>query len=260
VLAQPAEEPEEVNVRGETLSQLRLEVEQARDEMVELFNEANQDDDTDIRCRSERPTGSRIPQKVCWSKAQERASAQGAGGFLDGLMGLGSAAGAESGMAAGQEAAVDGNRAAGQFEGEWQRVLGANQEFRDAVVKYRELQDEFNRTTGATIRMPVPSFTLRAPQCEASTYTEYEQMGNVARVSGRVAISACPAGTAGKFTVVARVKDDAGGITPIEFSAAWQLDDSQDYVFTSDYPIGDNVFLESLRVRNLTCTCEGPAQ
>jgi hypothetical protein len=108
--------------------------------------------------------------------------------------------------------------------------------------------------------MPVPSFTLQAPQCEASTYTEYEQLGNVARVSGRVDISACPAGTTGKYAVIARVRDDAGAITPIEFNETWQLDDSQDYVFTSNYPIGDNVFLESLRVRNLTCTCKDSPQ
>jgi hypothetical protein len=101
---------------------------------------------------------------------------------------------------------------------------------------------------------------LKGPQCKASTYTEYQQLGNVARVTGTVSISACPAGTAGKFALVARVKDDAGTSRPIEFSEMWESPDAKDYVFFADYPIGDNVFLESVRVRNLTCTCADPTQ
>jgi hypothetical protein len=128
------------------------------------------------------------------------------------------------------------------------------------VVRYRELENEFDRARGATIRIPIPSFALKGLQCEASTYTEYEQLGNVARVTGKVSISACPAGTTGKFAIVARVRDAAGAITPIEFSEMWASDDAQDYVFFGDYPIGDDVFLESVRVRNLTCTCEEPRQ
>jgi hypothetical protein len=58
---------------------------------------------------------------------------------------------------------------------------------------------------------------------------------------------------------VARVKDDAGTSTPIEFSEMWENPDGEDYVFYADYPIGDDVYLESVRVRNLTCACEGPA-
>jgi hypothetical protein len=126
------------------------------------------------------------------------------------------------------------------------------------VVKYRELENEFDRARGQTIRIPIPTFTLNGPQCEASTYTEYEQRGNVARVTGTVSISACPAGTAGEFALVARVRNDSGDVTPIEFSEMWQSDDPQDYVFFADYPIGDSVFLESVRIRNLTCTCESP--
>jgi len=147
-----------------------------------------------------------------------------------------------------------------KFEDEWRRVMGTNQPFHDAVVKYRELENEFDQARGATIRIPIPVSVLNGPQCEASTYTEYEQRGNVARVTGRVSISACPAGTAGKFTLVARVRDDAGMSMPIEFSEMWQSPDAQDYIFFADYPIGRNVFLESVRVRNLTCTCESPAQ
>jgi hypothetical protein len=83
VLAQqPVEEPEEIVVRGKPLNRYRAEIELARDEMIRIFNEANEDDDNDVRCRYEAPTGSRIPQRVCFSAAQDRASANAALDFL----------------------------------------------------------------------------------------------------------------------------------------------------------------------------------
>lgn len=259
VLAQPVEGPEEIEeivVRAKPLSRYRAEIEVARDEMIRLFNEANEGDDNDVRCRYEAPTGSRIPVRVCFSAAQDRVSAGAARDLLNGLfLGRGSET-----VGAAQNAASGEGRAMVEFEREWRRVMGTNQQFRDAVTKYRELESEFTRARGATIRMRIPAFTLKGPQCEASAYTEYEQIGSVARVTGTVSISACPAGTTGKFTLVARVRDDAGTSTPIEFSEMWVSDDVQDYIFFGDYPIGDNVFLERMHVSNLTCTCEDPTQ
>jgi hypothetical protein len=262
VLAQPAEEPEEIVVRAKPLNRYRAEIELARDEMIKVFNEVNEGEDNDVRCRYETPTGSRIPVRVCFSAAQDRASANGARDFLKALtLGAGSAGGGGAAIVASQQNAADGeSRSVVNFEREWQRVMGTNQQFYDAVVKYRELEDEFDRARGTTIRMPIPVFTLKGTPCEASTYTEYEQRGNAARVTGTVSISACPAGTIGKFTLVARVRDDAGTSTAIEFGEMWENRDAQDYVFYADYPIGDDVFLESVRVRNLTCACTGPAQ
>jgi hypothetical protein len=252
VLAQSAEEPEEIIVRAKPLNRYRAEIELARDEMIRLFNEANEGDDNDVRCRYDVPTGSRIPVRVCFSAAQDRASAGAARDLLNGLF---LHRGSET-VTAALNAADGESRAMVGFEKEWRRVMAANEQLRDAAAKYRELENEFDRARGETIRIPIPSFTLNGPQCEASTYTEYQQRGNVARVTGTVSISACPAGTTGKFTLVARVRDDAGRSTPIEFSEMWQSPDPQDYTFFADYPIGDNVFLESVRVRNLTCTCE----
>lgn len=254
VLAQPVEEQEEIEeivVRAKPLNWYRAEIEAARDEMIRLFNEANDGDDNDVRCRYEAPTGSRIPVRVCFSAAQDRASAGAARDMLNGLL-LGRGAEIEG---AAQNAAIAESRAASEFENEWRRVMGTDQRFHDAVVKYRELENEFNRARGATIRIRIPAFTLQGPQCEASAYTEYEQIDSVARVTGAVSISACPAGTTGRFMLVARVRDDAGASTPIEFSEMWANDDAQDYIFFGDYPIGDNVFLESIRIRSLVCTC-----
>jgi hypothetical protein len=199
--------------------------------------------------------------RVCFSAAQDRASANAARDFLQAATrSTGSPSLGAAGIGSLLNTAGEESRAMVEFEEEWRRVMGTNQQFRDAVVKYRELENEFDRARGETIRIPIPSFTLKGPQCEANTYTEYEQRGNVARVTGRVSISACTAGTTGKFAVIARVRDEAGAVTPIEFSEMWQSDDPRDYTFFADYPIGDNVFLENVRVRNLTCTCEEPPQ
>jgi hypothetical protein len=253
VLAQrPVEEPEEIVVRAKPLNRYRAEIEVARDEMIRLFNEANDGDDNDVRCRYDAPTGSRIPVRVCFSAAQDRASAGAARSLLNGLL---MGRGLET-VGAAQNAASGESNAMVEFDKEWRRVMGTNQRFNDAVTQYRELENEFDRARGATIRIPIPGFALKGPQCEASTYTEYEQRGNVARVMGTVSISACPAGTTGKFALVARVRDEAGTSTPIEFGEMWQSNNAQDYIFYADYPIGDNVFLESVRVRNLTCTCQ----
>jgi len=56
VLAQqPVEAPEEVIVRAKPLKQYRVEIELARDEMIEILNEANEDLRTQLACTSERP-------------------------------------------------------------------------------------------------------------------------------------------------------------------------------------------------------------
>jgi hypothetical protein len=93
-----------------------------------------------------------------------------------------------------------------------------------------------------------------ALQCEASTLTEYSQRNTVARVEGTVSTN-CPAGSAGAYTVAARVRDPSGEVKVVEFSESWQRDTSDDVAFNADYPIGENVELTSVRIRNLSCTC-----
>jgi hypothetical protein len=275
VLAQPPEPPEEIEeivVRGgKTLSQYRLELQRAQDALFELFNEVNEGTDNDIRCRNEVPTGTRMRQRVCRSQAEERASANAARDFLNALVasaGKGRGPGgpqvnAEAGMGVALSNAVrEGSSALAQFEAEWTRVLDENRQLYVAAVEYAKLEDEFDSLRGVR-----SAYTPKArqivlgpagPQCETSTLTEYEQRNDVARVSGTVGISACPAGTTGSFTIVARVRDDAGEIRPIEFAETWQRADAQDHIFSSDYPIGANVALVSVRVRNMTCTCGSP--
>jgi hypothetical protein len=263
---QPPEDIEEVIVRGgKTLSQWRLEVDRAQDELFALFNELNEGEDNDVRCRNEVPTGSRIPQRVCWSTAQDRASASGARNLLNALtFGAGSAGGPGSVAASAMtRAEIAGRVAEDRFLVEWARVLNRDQEFAAAVAEFAALKADLDALSGASASAQQPRQIVLSgagPQCEASTYTEYQQLDNRAQVSGTVSISMCPAGTTGSFTLVANVRDAAGAITPVEFRETWQRADTEDHVFNAAYPIGDNVDLVSVRVRNLTCTCEGAAQ
>jgi len=122
----------------------------------------------------------------------------------------------------------------------------------EAPVRQRHTRRMLALGTAEGVTLCAPSFNARCASASLRLKT--------ARVPrpGKVSISACPAGTTGKFALVARVRDEAGAITPIEFSEMWQSADAEDYIFYADYPIGDNVFLMGVRVRNLTCTCEGP--
>ena len=284
--AASAEQPEEVTVRGrKTMTQYRLELERARDDIFRIFNEANEGNDTDIRCRAEQPTGSRVRHDVCRSNAENAATAGAARNFLNSLFAtsggfmtftrLGSATAPTPGpqvnanVATGraQQAGESGGASAlQQWEAEWRRLLSENRDLYTAVVKYAELEQEYAEARGDTTA-PLPDLARGAPPvqptgpvCETTTLTEYSQRNNLALVSGTVGISNCTAGTTGGFTVVARVRNDAGDVTAIEFNETWQRADAQDHVFESTFPIGDNVFLQSVRVRDLTCTCAGTAQ
>jgi hypothetical protein len=261
------------------MTQYRLEIEQAREEVFRRYNEANKGKDNDIACKDEQPTGSRMRQTVCRSEAENRAHAAAAFGFLTGLLRSagnynepGATGGTQVVANIDTKVSQDGGQsgqadALTQFEAEWKRLLSEDRELFRAVVKYADLQDEYDRARGMAtapsaentltvlLEEPVASANPTGPQCEASTLTEYQQRNNVARVTGRVSVGGCPVGTLGSFTLVARVRDDNGEIKPIEFNETWQRSDDQDHSFNADYPIGDNVELMNVRVRGLTCTC-----
>jgi len=62
----PAETIEEIVVYGsKSLVHLRLEMYKAEDIVFEVFNSLNSDDELDIHCYQEAPTGSHIKKRVC---------------------------------------------------------------------------------------------------------------------------------------------------------------------------------------------------
>jgi hypothetical protein len=102
---------------------------------------------------------------------------------------------------------------------------------------------------------------LNAPpiaQCGATTTTAYQQLNTIARVTGTLTIADCVAAASGAFTVAVVVKDDNGEERPLEFSETWQRSADSEVSFAADYPIGENVELVSLRLRDLICTCGDP--
>jgi hypothetical protein len=106
------------------------------------------------------------------------------------------------------------------------------------------------------IKLPPPAEALEAPtaQCAATTTTEYLQRNTKAHVDSRLAISNCAA-AAGTFKFSVRIRDASGELKPLEFAETWQRSDDQDVKFTAEYPIGENVELVSVRVRDMLCTC-----
>ena len=104
-----------------------------------------------------------------------------------------------------------------------------------------------------------PPPQLSAPQCAASATTNYYQSNTTARVDGTINIKNCTTGSSGTYTTVVRVRDEKSEINSLEFSDKWQRSDgAQDVKFAADYPIGQNVDLVSVRVRDLKCTCGDP--
>ena len=99
---------------------------------------------------------------------------------------------------------------------------------------------------------------LNAPQCEAAATTNYFQSGTVARVAGTISVRNCSTGSAGSYNIVVRVKDDKDEVHSLEFSDKWQRNDGEDVEFAADYPIGQDVDLVNVRVRDLRCTCGDP--
>ena len=68
---EPAETIEEIVVYGnKSLVQLHLELYKAEDVAFEVFNSLNSDDEFDIHCYKEAPTGSHIKKRVCKTNYQ----------------------------------------------------------------------------------------------------------------------------------------------------------------------------------------------
>jgi hypothetical protein len=130
-----------------------------------VFNEVNSTDDNDIKCRNERPTGTRLGHTVCRSKAEEAASASAAKGFLDALLRSsgqyitntrgqpppagGAQVNALAGTAKSQQGGVAGaEEARAKLEAELKKLMAENRELFKATVKYVEARDEYNKARG----------------------------------------------------------------------------------------------------------------
>ncbi|HZF29842.1 MAG TPA: hypothetical protein VE907_12030 [Gammaproteobacteria bacterium] len=163
------EPPDEITVEGrkDQLGKYRLEMSKAKGKIVEVFNKVNSSDDTDVKCRTEKPTGSRLGHSVCRSKAEDAADAGAAKGFLGAL--LRSSGGSNNGTSGAlappqgqisqvnavvgtgrsrQEGGAGEEEARANLEAELKRLMAENKELFRAVVKYVEARDDYNEARG----------------------------------------------------------------------------------------------------------------
>lgn len=87
----PDEELEEALVSGRQLRQLRADIVDAEDRFYALFNELNRNDDYDVHCTRDAPTGTRISHRVCRPVFYARAQEDEARAFLDEVQGFAAA-------------------------------------------------------------------------------------------------------------------------------------------------------------------------
>lgn len=74
----------EVLVESKRLYQMRNDIIQAEDKFFALFNELNTDDDFDVHCTIDTPTGTRISQRICRVQFYETAQAEWARSLMTG--------------------------------------------------------------------------------------------------------------------------------------------------------------------------------
>lgn len=79
------ESPEEVIVRGRRLSELRYEMQAAREHAYGVFNELNNNDEFDILCHDERKYHSRTKRRVCRARFETDISAAAAREYMSAL-------------------------------------------------------------------------------------------------------------------------------------------------------------------------------
>ncbi len=80
----PPNDIEEIIVQGQrNMGRLRLDMNLAEDHVFGLFNSLNSDDEFDIECRREAPTGSHIKRRVCEARFVRELTAEAARRYVD---------------------------------------------------------------------------------------------------------------------------------------------------------------------------------
>jgi len=131
------------------------------------------------------------------------------------------------------------------------------------LVTVAAAQQEAARTDGGstTVLRAEREFTIslraRSPNtayCEAQIDLEYLQYATIARVEGMLTNEDCAA-SSGDYDIDIRSRDESGSLETVRFRESWQRDDDQPVMFSTDYQIGENVDLISVRTRNVDCAC-----
>jgi hypothetical protein len=110
-----------------------------------------------------------------------------------------------------------------------------------------------------TLRISLDRPTIDLAQCQANLALDYVQIDSLASVSGVIENEDCAA-SGGEYTIQARIRDENGETSTLDFPESWQRDDDQPVKFSAEYPIGANVELVRVRSRGLSCECAEPLE
>jgi hypothetical protein len=157
--AAPQETPDEVVVTGKRLSELRVEVQNARKRAYDIFNQINSDNDFDVHCGDQTRIFSHAKVFVCRPQFEKRIEAQAAREYLDGLLvscrGEGgvtqecmfSAAGQRGlARAAGAESPLGGKRQ--QLNEEIVRLANQDPRFAQAILDFYAASQSYKAARG----------------------------------------------------------------------------------------------------------------
>ncbi len=126
---------EEITVTGQrSLLALRMQVEQAQEEVHFLFNDLNTDDDYDIICREEERLFSRMKQKNCMPRYAWEARAEEGRGFADKITGTATAEGVPANLK------IDYSEP--RLKEQMLEALKNSPELFDAIVKHAQLLEK----------------------------------------------------------------------------------------------------------------------
>lgn len=155
------EAPDEVVVRGRRLSELRYELQTAREHAYYVFNALNSNDEFDILCRDERKYHSRTTRRVCKARFETDISANAAKEYMTALLfACRPAAGEQFSLThcMFSDASENPRSRAQAVEGEagpkrdalseeiW-RVANEHPDFAQAILDYFELSQQYDAAT-----------------------------------------------------------------------------------------------------------------
>lgn len=99
---------------------------------------------------------------------------------------------------------------------------------------------------------------LKAPLtnvCNATMSLRYSQRNTLVHVAKTIENPNCGA-SHGDVTIVIRTLSDDGEEKTLEFPETWTRSDDQPVVIETEYQIGENVDLKTVRSRQLKCYCD----
>jgi hypothetical protein len=133
--ASPAAAVDEVVVPGRKDEPLRVQIERLENSVYDRFNALNSNDEFDIHCFEQAPTGSNIPVRKCWPNFALEAEKRAAGKSLRRMQGVGGGAGnSESERASNAEKSK-------QLIAELQRVAREDEQLARDLTRLAQLKE-----------------------------------------------------------------------------------------------------------------------